>query len=128
MEKNLREPDHHLRRTELGKLGEEQAYHFLKEKGFKILDRNFHAKGGEIDIVARSGELIVFVEVKTRISTDYARPEEAVGHRKRGSLKAAARHYIHEHPLRANEYRFDVIAVTMNESQRPKLEWIQNAF
>lgn len=128
MEKNLREPDRHTQRTELGRFGEEQASHFLREKGFKILDRNFHAKGGEIDIVARAGELVVFVEVKTRTSTNYARPEEAVGYRKRENLKTAARHYIQEHPHRGNEFRFDVISVTINESECAELEWIQNAF
>lgn len=108
--------------------GEEHACRFLKKKGLKILHRNFKAKGGEIDIVARSGRLVIFVEVKTRTNTDYAKPEEAVGFRKRGNLKSAARNYIQEHPSRDCEFRFDVISVTITDSLKPNVEWIQNAF
>jgi putative endonuclease len=108
--------------------GEEAACRFLKKQGLKILHRNFKTKGGEIDIVARLGQVVIFVEVKTRTNTNYAKPEDAVGFRKRESLKSAARNYIQENPFRDCEFRFDVISVTMTDSLKPNIDWIQNAF
>jgi putative endonuclease len=128
MEKNIKELNLRFPRLNIGELGEEEACRFLKKKGFKILKRNFNCPGGEIDIVARSGNLIVFVEVKARTSIEYARPEEAVGFRKRQNLKKAARYYVHDHPVRQCEYRFDVISVIVTDSLKAELEWIQNAF
>lgn len=117
-----------LPRINIGEFGEAEACHFLKKKGFKILERNFRCPGGEIDIVARSGNLVLFVEVKARTSIEYARPEEGVGFRKRQNLKKAARYYVHEHPAGECEYRFDVISVIVTDSLKAELEWIQNAF
>jgi putative endonuclease len=128
MEKSIEDSKNRFPKVDLGNFGEEHACHFLKKKGFKIVHRNFRTKYGEIDIVARSGKIMIFVEVKTRSSIDFARPEEAVGFRKRGNLRTAARSYLQEHPVRGCEYRFDVLSVTVNDSLHAQLEWIQNAF
>src|SRR5262245_12047058 len=104
--------------------GEEEACRFLKKNGLKILHRNFRTKGREIEIVARSVQMVIFVEVKTRTSTDYAKPEDAVGFRKRENLKSAARSYIQEYPARDCEFRFDVISITMTDGLKPNIEWI----
>jgi len=83
---------------------------------------------GEIDIIARLGKIVLFVEVKTRTSSSFAEPWEAVGFRKRKNLKLAAKTYLHQETLRAEEYRFDVLSILLKEGSAPEIEWIQNAF
>lgn len=112
----------------LGPWGEEEASRFLRKKGCKILERNYRAPGGEIDIVARDKKLIIFVEVKTRSSTDFAQPWEAVGYRKRQKIKTAARFYIEEHACRTSEFRFDIVSIVQNSAMKAEIEWIQQAF
>jgi putative endonuclease len=113
----------------LGPLGEKHACDFLKKRGCKILERNFRAGHGEIDIIARLGRIVLFVEVKTRASNDFAQPWEAVGFRKRKYLKTAAKVYVQQQPPnRDQEYRFDVVSITMKETSPAEIEWIQNAF
>ena len=115
-------------KQDVGLFGEELAVQFLKENGCKILDRNYRTRWGEIDVVARYENIIIFVEVKTRSTVDFARPWEAVGYRKRKHLKTAARIYIQEHPNFGCEFRFDVLSITLKESCEPDIEWIQQAF
>jgi putative endonuclease len=111
----------------LGNQGEERACDFLRKNGCKILERNFRAGHTEIDIIARSGKIVIFVEVKTRTSIDFAQPWEAVGFRKRKSLKTAAKAYAQQQPFCDDEYRFDVLSITMKDG-KSEIEWIQNAF
>jgi putative endonuclease len=113
----------------LGPLGEKHACDFLKKNGCKILERNFRAGHGEIDIIARLGKIVLFVEVKTRASNDFAQPWESVGFRKRKYLKTAAKLYVQQQPPQRNqEYRFDVLSITMKDTSSAEIEWIQNAF
>jgi len=112
----------------LGDFGEEEACKFLKKKGCKILTRNYRTPGGEIDIIARSGNVILFVEVKTRVSDRFAQPWEAVGFRKRKNIRAAAKQYIREIDARNLEFRIDVISVLLNDALKAQFEWIQQAF
>ncbi len=114
----------------LGPLGEKHACNFLKKKGCKILERNFRAgTHGEIDIIARLGKIVLFVEVKTRASNEFAQPWEAVGYRKRKHLKTAAKFYVQQQPSqRDQKYRFDVLSITMKDTSAAEIEWIQNAF
>ncbi len=93
----------------IGDKGEDAAVRYLKRNGYKILDRNYNVRGGEIDIVAKDGEVIVFAEVKTRSSTDYGDPKEAVTYTKRQRLTKAAEHYMLK--LGDVPLRFDVIGV-----------------
>ena len=122
MEKGL------IERQDLGTFGEEEACRFLKKNGCKILDRNYRARGGEIDIVARNGNMILFVEVKTRVSSDFAEPWQNVGFRKRQNIKAASRLYVEERSLRGMDFRFDVISIVIRSAGEPEIEWIQSAF
>ena len=112
----------------VGITGEEEACGFLKKNGCKILERNYRTQRGEIDIIARLGKIVLFVEVKTRVSSSFAQPWEAVGFRKRKNLKLAAKSYIQEQRKIDEEYRFDVLSIVMKENSTPEIEWIQNAF
>lgn len=112
----------------LGESGEQQACTFLKKNGCKILETNFRSGHAEIDIIARSGKIVIFVEVKTRSSNIYAQPWESVGFRKRKHLKLAAKAYVQQYFNSQDEYRFDVLSITMKENKSPEIEWIQNAF
>ena len=94
----------------LGDFGEYVATDFLEAKGYRILERNFQVKGGEIDIVAETKNWLVFVEVKTRKSVLYGQPAESVDFRKQQHLLTAARMYLYQHPTQ-KDVRFDVIEV-----------------
>lgn len=122
MEKDLARP------LDLFRFGEEEACRFLKKNGCKIMDRNYRVRMGEIDIVARCKNTLLFVEVKTRMSSAFAQPYEAVGFRKRRSLKTAAKLYVQERNVRDMEFRFDVISITLNDALQAQLEWMQGAF
>ena len=112
----------------LGNVGEQEACSFLKKKGCKILEKNFRAGHGEIDIIARLGKIVLFVEVKTRVSAEFAQPWEAVGYRKRKNLRTAAKLYVQQQRQTGEEYRFDVLSITMKDGSKAEIEWIQNAF
>ena len=110
------------------RFGEEEACKFLKKNGCKILERNYRTPAGEIDIIARSGKTILFVEVKTRVSDAFARPWESVGSRKRKNIRAVAAQYIREHDSRNVEFRIDIISILISDALKAELEWIQAAF
>jgi putative endonuclease len=99
-------------RRAAGLAAEERACGHLAGEGFAVLERNFRAPGGEIDIVARRGDLLVFVEVRSREDSGFGSPEETVDRRKRLRVVAAARRYLSTAPPDSwREARFDVIAV-----------------
>ncbi len=115
----------HLRR---GVSGEKLAGRFLRRNGYKILRRNFRGRtGGEIDIVCRDGDTLVFVEVKTRTSQDFGRPFEAIraDQQRRISLGALAWLRLLDNPDIL--FRFDVVEVVVTENQ-PRIELLRNAF
>ena len=112
-----------------GMEGEERAVRALKKKRYKIIERNFRTPAGEIDIVARDGECLVFVEVRTRTSVDFGLPQETVGAGKQKKLCNAARWYLQKKRIEDVECRFDVVAVIMGEEDRkPQIEVIKDAF
>ncbi len=117
-----------LKTAGLARFGEDEAGRFLRNQGYRILERNFRTAKGEIDIIAGSGKMIVFAEVKTRSSANFAQPWEAVGFRKRKHLREAAKIYIEQNGIHEFEFRFDVLSIVVNETQQPEIEWIQNAF
>ncbi len=99
------------RRTQ-GDAAEERACRHLEDAGFTIGGRNYRTRGGEIDIVARKGDLLVFVEVRSREDADFGAPEETVTPAKRRRIVAAARRYLATVPPSSwREARFDVIAI-----------------
>ena len=93
-----------------GVWGEELATAYLREKGYVILERNWHSKHRDIDIVAQQGDCIVFVEVKTRRNSEFADPLTAVNYQKQRNMLLAINHYIHCRKL-DNPWRFDVITI-----------------
>lgn len=96
---------------EIGNFGEDVATNFLKEKGYKILEKNFSCKQGEIDIIAKDKKEIVFVEVKTRTNTNYGYPAEAVNVAKQKHIYNSAKYYIHINNLYNEFIRFDIIEI-----------------
>lgn len=95
----------------LGKKGEDQAVRYLKSRGYSILDRNFRAGYGEIDIIATIDSMLVFIEVKARENTRYGYPEEAVTGRKLREVVKAAEYYALLHPKLPVNQRVDVISI-----------------
>ena len=110
----------------LGREGEDRAAQFLAEKGYKILERNYSTRSGEIDLVALHNGEVVFVEVKTRTSDAYGAPELAVNPRKQLRMIKAALGYIKYKKLHQMPCRFDVVAITT--AAENGVELIQNAF
>jgi putative endonuclease len=98
-------------RTRLGRLGEELACQFLKEKGYAILATNYRCPWGEVDIVARDGEDLVFVEVRTRRSAGYGAPEESLTPAKVRRLLATAQDYLQNHADAEASWRIDLVCI-----------------
>ncbi len=118
-----------MRHLLLGKLGERHAVRFLSKAGFAIVARNYRTPLGEIDIVARDGETLAFIEVKTRSSKAFGLPQEAVDRRKQRQLIRAAQVFLKAHGELDVPCRFDVVAVTTGRSARaPEVTLIRGAF
>lgn len=103
--------------------GESRAVDFLKDKGYEILERNYSCKIGEIDIVAKDKDTLVFVEVKTRKNTFFGMPVEAITPAKVRNIIGVARYYLLSHRLHGVDCRFDVICIL-----KERIEHIENAF
>ena len=112
---------------ELGKAGQKAAEAFLFKKGYSILERNFHTRSGELDIVARDEDYIVFVEVKARKGLEYGYPREAVTRTKQKRIIRTALVYLTRHHLSNNNIRFDVVEVLFQHGQ-VYASHIENAF
>jgi len=100
----------------------------LKRKGYKIIERNYRSRSGEIDIIARDKKDLVFIEVKTRRSTDFGLPQEAVSYSKRRRLTRIALGYLAQRKLRDVNCRFDVVDILMKGNQVCDIELIKGAF
>ena len=111
-----------------GCLGEEMAAGYLQNEGYTILERNYLKKAGELDLVARKGSLLIFVEVKTRNSLSMGTPASAVDLRKRERIIKGAKGFLFEHPRYEDRYsmRFDVIEIFPKKAR--KVNHIINAF
>jgi putative endonuclease len=119
-------PPPHLR---LGKRGENLACQFLRKNGYKILYRNFRGRtGGEIDVVCRDRDTLVFVEVKTRTGEDFGRPFEAIDRDQRKRISRGGLAWLRLLDDPDILFRFDVVEVIMAEGAQPRLELIRNAF
>ena len=97
---------------EKGFEGEQLAAKFLKANGYRILERNYRTKSGEIDIIARKNRSIVFIEVKTRSNDSFGSPVEAVDRRKLAKLEIVANQYIQKKEIEDAAFRFEVITIT----------------
>lgn len=111
-----------------GRAAEERACRHLTAAGLRLLERNFHSRRGEIDLVMREGGTLVFVEVRYRRSNRFGSGAESVDGRKMARILAAARHYLQLHPEAADgPCRFDVVAIGPGTGDRA-IDWIRDAF
>ena len=118
------------RSAEVGTWGEEQAAAYLKAQGYEVLGRNVRpTRHDEIDLIVRKGEILVFVEVKTRRREDFGRPAMAVDKDKRHALNRAAAAYLRKTKYPDLFYRFDVVEVLgQPEEGQPVIRHLDNAF
>lgn len=99
----------------LGNLGEDVAQKYLTKKGYKIIERNFQTKWGEIDLICRERDTIVFVEVKTRVGERFGLPEDAFNRDKLTRLKRNAVAYMSFRAKNFNKYRIDAVCIVLDE-------------
>jgi len=110
-----------------GNEGELLARRELKRLGYDIVEMNYRFGHGEIDIIARDGEVLVFCEVKTRKTDEFGPPEYALTKRKQAQIRKVATGYLYEHEIKEQECRFDVVVIRM-WGARPEIKYIRNAF
>jgi len=116
-------------KDELGELGEDLAARYLRRNGYEIIERNYGFAGGEIDIIATEGEILVFVEVKARSSTNHGPPELAVDYRKQKLLQRTAERFTIQRKLRRPVIRYDIVTLVLNGSRgQPEIKLFKNAF
>ena len=114
--------------SERGREGEKLAADYLTGKGYQIVDRNYHCRWGELDLVAKKDDLIVFVEVKLRRDIGHGLPIEAVGKTKQRRIISTAKLYAAEHDLFDYDMRFDVIEVVVDDQNRLWVRHVPGAF
>ncbi|MFD2571491.1 YraN family protein [Spirosoma soli] len=112
--------------NETGKQGEAEAVRYLQEKGYEVLARNYRYQHAEIDLVAKKGKLLIFVEVKTRSNLSYGNPEEFVSYTKAKLVMRAAEHYVFANDW-FHDVRFDIIAITLAGNEW-RVKHIEDAF
>lgn len=113
-------------RQRLGAWGERVAADYLTRRGYAVLARNVRTPHGELDLVARKGDLLLFVEVKTRRSHSFAYPEEAVTPRKQARMLMAAEHYLGLQPGCPETWQFDVLAIERGPNGEPFITHFEN--
>ena len=117
-----------MNRSETGKKGEKEAQAFLKKKGYRILETNYRCREGEIDIIARKKDTIVFVEVRTKTGTQFGSPGESITTSKKAKLRATALSYASSHKDMPETWRIDFIGIEMDVNGKPaSIEHIENA-
>lgn len=114
-------------KKETGSFGEDQAADFLLKNGYKIVQRNWRYLKGEIDIIAKKDEWLVFIEVKTRRTTDFGNPEAFVTPRQQKLIVSTAHQYLINHDCQ-EEARFDIIAVVVQNNKVMRVDHIEGAF
>ena len=114
-------------KQKFGQKGEALAARHLKKNGYRIIEKNYRTKLGEIDIIAKDKDTLVFVEVKSRRSRQFGNPKAAVTPRKQRKISMVALHYLKSTHRTNVSARFDVAAVTITHD-KPQIEIIKNAF
>ena len=117
-----------MNRQAVGKLGEKTAQKFLKKRGYRIRETGYRCLYGEIDIVAKQKDYLVFVEVRTKSSLDFGTPEESITLAKKKKLIATALTYINTHQKLPSLWRIDVVSIELDEKGRTeRIDLIENA-
>jgi len=115
------------KRHQLGQDSENFAVEFLQKNGYTIIQRNYRIRGGEIDIIAKENDTLVFIEVKSRTSTRYGHAIESLSHQQQKRLYKTAITYLHEHKMKNQRARFDVVAIQKNQYPGTEIRLIKNA-
>ena len=115
-------------KADVGKRGELAAVNFLTQNGYRILERNFKTKLGEMDIIAQDGATVCFIEVKTRKSQFFGSGWEAITLQKKQKLILVAKSYLKQKKLNDEKARFDVISVELDALFKENVEIVKNAF
>ncbi|MEE8193899.1 MAG: YraN family protein [Dehalococcoidales bacterium] len=116
------------KRRDTGRQGEKLAREFLKKQGFHIVESNYRCPEGEIDIIARHQDYLIFVEVRTKTGPEFGSPEESITGAKKKRLIAAAYHYRQAHASLPPLWRIDFVAVELDRNGKPsRIELIENA-
>jgi putative endonuclease len=117
-----------MKRRDTGILGEKLARDFLVRQGYRIIENNYRGPAGEIDIVARHEDYLVFIEVRTKKSLAFGSPEESITPAKKEKIKATAFHYQQMHDNLPQLWRIDVVAIELDRKGRlSRIELIENA-
>lgn len=117
-----------MKRRDTGILGEKIARHFLTRRGYHILETNYRCPHGEIDIIARHQDYLVFIEVRTKRSLKFGSPEESITPAKKEKMVATAWHYQQSRDKPASLWRIDTVAIELNWKGMPlRIELIENA-
>ena len=117
-----------MKRKTTGMIGEKLAADFLTKQGYTIIETNYRCKEGEVDIIAKDGEFLAFIEVRTKSSKKFGSPEESVNARKKEHLKNVAARYQENHDGLPLQWRIDFVAVELDGAGKPsRLEVIKNA-
>jgi putative endonuclease len=111
-----------------GNKGEQIALDFLLGLDYRLVEKNWHCRSGEIDLIVLDGPVMVFVEVKARRGTSYGLPQEAVGSKKQVKIRRLAQCYLMVANRKEQDLRFDVVAITFPGDQEPLIEHLQGAF
>lgn len=117
-----------IEKAKLGQWGENLAADYLQKQGYRIVERNFRNRLGEIDIIAREGDTLCFVEVRTKTSLDQGHPLESISERKKKHMIRTAASYLKDKRLFDVDVRFDVVAVLPENEGEERLALIKNAF
>jgi putative endonuclease len=117
-----------MNKKSVGDLGETIAGNILKKKGYKIVEKNYRCKYGEIDIVAEIKKTLVFVEVRTKSSQEYGTPEESVTSSKKGKIVSSVFDYLNDHKCMSRIWRIDFIGIELSgDGQVKRVNHIENA-
>src|SRR5262245_3448238 len=114
-------------KSALGQRGEQLAVAYLQQHGYSIITTNWHCPSGELDIVARKNEVLVFVEVRTRHADSAEAAFESIRSNKQDRVKKAAFLYLAQHSLQDARWRIDIIAVALPRSGQPVIEHVEDA-
>lgn len=121
-------PGGEAKHIKLGRMGEDLAVKALLADGYKIKERNLKISKREVDIIATDGDLLVFVEVKTRSNRSFGKPLEAVDNKRRKRLRRAAEIYLLKKKFTGVSVRFDIVTVDFTDGTKPEIEIVKNAF
>jgi putative endonuclease len=109
-----------------GRRAELLAIDYIRSNGYRVVTSGYRTKGGEVDVIAWDGKILVFIEVKARQNAEP--PEDSVGLRKQQRIIRAAQSYISRHRLQESPYRFDIVSVTVLPASKPEFRLLRDAF